>query len=634
MPNTVAQHALVAFSSPTNGSTPIDANTVRGNDNTIRTSYNNHDADPGIHVQSSTLAARPAAGTAGRKWITADAGSYKLWYDDGSSWNEIANAGLNVFVVAGENLVKGDIIKVTGYNTVIGAPTVAKITAASDVAFGLVTGTIASGSTGYVANMGLVTDVATNAFSIGNTLYPNTSGGLTSTKPTSGTYQPVAYVLRSDLTNGVLYVEFSSPRIVERSDNTVSTLVLRDASGNFAAGTITANLTGNISGTAPAGTLTGTTLASNVVNSSLTSVGTLGSLTVTNPITGSVTGSSGSTTGNAATATTLQTARNINGVSFNGSADITVTADAGTLSGSTLASGVTASSLTSVGTLTSLGVSGNLTVDTNTLFVDAANNRVGIGTASPSHPFQISTSTLIVDTSGNLGIGVTPSAWEASAKAIQTPGGSIYSYGDATLGAAQNGYFDGAWKYKSTAAASSYYQNAGAHVWSTAASGTADGAISFVQAMTLDASGRLGIGTASPATTLHVDASGGGVIRVTRLSAGAGVAQIESDGTDATFSATNVLKLSTASAERARIDASGNLMVGATSSTWRLNATVASGADRDVFSAQIAGASNGLTVKWDHATLKTRINIADIPTASAGLPAGTLWSDSGTIKIA
>jgi hypothetical protein len=49
----------------------------------------------------------------------------------------------------------------------------------------------------------------------------------------------------------------------------------------------------------------------------------------------------------------LQTARNINGVSFNGSADITVTVAAGTLTGSTLASGVTASSLTSVGTISS-----------------------------------------------------------------------------------------------------------------------------------------------------------------------------------------------------------------------------------------------------------------------------------------
>lgn len=54
----------------------------------------------------------------------------------------------------------------------------------------------------------------------------------------------------------------------------------------------------------------------------LTGAGTSG----TWPI--SVTGSSASTTGNAATATTLQTARTINGVSFNGSANITITAAA------------------------------------------------------------------------------------------------------------------------------------------------------------------------------------------------------------------------------------------------------------------------------------------------------------------
>ena len=58
-------------------------------------------------------------------------------------------------------------------------------------------------------------------------------------------------------------------------------------------------------------------------------------------------------TGNAATATKLATARNINGVAFNGSADITVTAAAGTLTGSSLNATVTGSSLTSVGTITS-----------------------------------------------------------------------------------------------------------------------------------------------------------------------------------------------------------------------------------------------------------------------------------------
>ena len=61
----------------------------------------------------------------------------------------------------------------------------------------------------------------------------------------------------------------------------------------------------------------------------------------------------GDVTGNADTATTLETAREINGTSFNGGANITVTAAAGTLTGNTLNSGVTASSLTSLGTLAS-----------------------------------------------------------------------------------------------------------------------------------------------------------------------------------------------------------------------------------------------------------------------------------------
>ena len=75
------------------------------------------------------------------------------------------------------------------------------------------------------------------------------------------------------------------------------------------------------------------------------------SVTGTSSISGSNTGDQTSVTGNAGTATALQTARNINGVSFNGTADITVTAAAGTLTGTTLNSGVTASSLTSVGTI-------------------------------------------------------------------------------------------------------------------------------------------------------------------------------------------------------------------------------------------------------------------------------------------
>lgn len=68
-------------------------------------------------------------------------------------------------------------------------------------------------------------------------------------------------------------------------------------------------------------------------------------------VSGTNTGDQTSVSGNAGTATKLATARNINGIAFDGSAAITIAAAAGTLTGSALASGVTGSSLTSVGTL-------------------------------------------------------------------------------------------------------------------------------------------------------------------------------------------------------------------------------------------------------------------------------------------
>lgn len=56
--------------------------------------------------------------------------------------------------------------------------------------------------------------------------------------------------------------------------------------------------------------------------------------------------------------------------------------------------------ITSVGTLTGLTSSGDLTVDTSTLKVDAANNRVGIGTASPAFNTEISNSSTSTSLTG------------------------------------------------------------------------------------------------------------------------------------------------------------------------------------------------------------------------------------------
>jgi hypothetical protein len=65
------------------------------------------------------------------------------------------------------------------------------------------------------------------------------------------------------------------------------------------------------------------------------------------------------------------------------------------LDATSLGSAVVSSSLTSVGTLSSLTVSGDLTVDTTTLHVDSSNNRVGIGTTSPSSKLVVEDDTFI-----------------------------------------------------------------------------------------------------------------------------------------------------------------------------------------------------------------------------------------------
>ena len=626
MATTVGSHSVSAFATPVNGG-PLDANVVRGNDNTIRTAYVAHDADTGIHVQSSSLASRPTAGTAGRKWITVDTGSYKLWYDDGTTWHEVGTATIDVFVIADENLVKGDVVKVTGYNNGAGAPRVAKVSSASDVAFGIINQTIANGATGYLTNTGIIADVATNAFAVGDILYPNTSGGLTTTKPTSGNYQIVAYVLRSNANNGVLYVEFSGPRIVERSDNTASTVVLRDASGNFAAGTITAALTGN-----------------------------------------------------ASTATTLQTARTLWGQSFNGSAnvtgaltsvsDITMT---GTLSGASTVSATTLTgtlstaaqpNVTSVGTLSSLTVSGDLTVDTSTLKVDSANNRVGIGTASPSYNLVVNgaspvlnlngtgttgttlfstisggsngvtaiqsynggilafdtgatgagqaermridasgnlavdTNTLYVDAANNrVGIGTASPGYPAQVYNGQATGyglavgnGTSGTSGDFagllmhTSGSVSAPLYNGAIRMQTTASAPNF-QNP-AMVFLVQNSGTS-GLADLTERMRLDASGNLGVGTASPTAKLHVYGATTTTLRVDNGdNASAQTLALATGGTDratisiASSSADLVIKsestggrnagiqfwTGSTSAERMRLDASGNLGLGVTPS--------------------------------------------------------------------
>ena len=119
---------------------------------------------------------------------------------------------------------------------------------------------------------------------------------------------------------------------------------------------------------------------------------------------------------------------------------------------------------------------------------------------------------MILTASGNLGLGVTPSAWGSGTKAFQLQGGSLWSYSSAYLDLYQNGYYDGTYNiYLTTAAASFYRQSSGSHQWFNAPSGTAGASITFTQAMTLNASGNLSIGNTN--NTYKLDVSGQSVIR-------------------------------------------------------------------------------------------------------------------------
>lgn len=107
-----------------------------------------------------------------------------------------------------------------------------------------------------------------------------------------------------------------------------------------------------------------------------------------------------------------------------------------------------------------------------------------------------------LDTAGNLGLGVTPSAWYGTIAAMQFgTSGSIEGRknNNSFLAFGTNYYLNSSANntYIASVAAAKYVQDNGSHQWFTAPSGTAGAAISFTQAMTLDQNGNWLVGTTS-----------------------------------------------------------------------------------------------------------------------------------------
>jgi hypothetical protein len=261
--------------------------------------------------------------------------------------------------------------------------------------------------------------------------------------------------------------------------------------------------------------------------------------------------------------------------------------------------------------------------DANLFFVDASTDRIGVGTASPAYKLDVNgqarlggtaglfvgigtafstgqaeaytTSTTpmgigtvgaaplrfytnsnfnaVLDSSGNLGLGVTPSAWDSNRKAFQIGGnGALWSQssGSGFLFLSNNLYYDGTdFRYLNTAA-SGYYAIASdaSFRWHQAASGTAGDPITFGDAkMTLDASGNLLVGTTTQYGSQKLSLNGGIAIDG-RSAATPGLSEKSDDNTGIFWPAADTLGFSTNGTERARITAAGRFLVGSTIGTY------------------------------------------------------------------
>ena len=208
--------------------------------------------------------------------------------------------------------------------------------------------------------------------------------------------------------------------------------------------------------------------------------------------------------------------------------------------------------------------SGDLTVDTNTLYVDSTNNRVGVGTTSPSTPLNISTANALgstfTGTTAGEGLRVTQTNYTSGnfVSLVEAPYDDSEPSANVRIGA----MFNGSGSNLSFGTSNSY-----------------NGGITN-EAMRIDHNGNVGIGTTSPVYRGHfTDASSATRVQIENTNNAAGGAGIYfttySSGTlvsNATLTTDNSGNLkfftgTSSGAEHMRLDANGTLLFATTSTT-------------------------------------------------------------------
>jgi hypothetical protein len=221
------------------------------------------------------------------------------------------------------------------------------------------------------------------------------------------------------------------------------------------------------------------------------------------------------------------------------------------------------------------------------LYADTAANGINLRgrDSSPMNFWTGNTLRATLDSSGNLALGLAPSAVSATYYKSFELGKAGSGLSAATVSLTSNEqvwlsnnsyptYSSGTvWKYGNDGEAARYALESGVHSWYTAPSGTAGNAISFTQAMTLDASGNLLVNRTAVVGSEKLSVNGGARLETfADIIGGAGTPELRLYQNTNNWSIRNSAGALafydlTGSAERARITSGGDLLVGATSST-------------------------------------------------------------------
>jgi hypothetical protein len=269
-------------------------------------------------------------------------------------------------------------------------------------------------------------------------------------------------------------------------------------------------------------------------------------------------------------------------------------------------------------------LNGNVLTQAGATFYNATGNLfVRAGTGGDLRLGANGTNSLVtIDTSGNLGLGVTPNAWYVSRKAFDIGAASSFSAYAVGIGAASeiwtNAYLNASAvvKYKITDYATRCISINGEFRWETAPLGTAGNTATLTQVMTLDNSGNLGLGTTTIGNRVTISDLGTGMGFVNAASGNFNVGLL--GGTSSAIAyiyqrANAALIFGTNNTEVARFDASGNLGLGTAPSSklhvlgtaagtaaLRIDTSAAVGSQTATWTAPTnkPGAASGVVTKW------------------------------------